>query len=88
MNYRRVGNSGLKVSTISLGAWTTYGASVQDKKLINDIVEKAVEGGINFFDNADAYAKGEAELVMGELLKPYPRHHLVLSSKVYWPQSK
>ena len=87
MNYRRVGNSGLKVSTISLGAWTTYGASVQDKKLIADIVEKAVEGGINFFDNADAYAKGEAELVMGELLSAYPRHHLVLSSKVYWPQS-
>ncbi|MDZ7705460.1 MAG: aldo/keto reductase family protein [Trueperaceae bacterium] len=88
MNYRRVGNSGLKVSTVSLGAWTTYGGSVEDKKLIANIIEKAVEGGVNFFDNADMYAKGKAESYLGEILKDYTRHHLVLSTKVFWPMSE
>ncbi|MEM7736424.1 MAG: aldo/keto reductase family protein [Deinococcota bacterium] len=87
MQYRRLGNSGLKVSAVSLGAWTTYGGSVQDKKRIADIVEKAVEGGVNFFDNADIYAKGEGERFLSDVLKDYTRHHLVLSSKVFWPMS-
>ena len=89
MKYRRVGNSGLKVSEISLGAWTTYGGSVQDRKLITSIVEAALAGGINFIDNADIYASGNAETVMGDIfqaIKP-ERHHLVLSSKVFWPMS-
>ena len=90
MKYRRLGNSGLKVSEISLGAWTTYGGSVQDRKLITSIVEKALESGINFIDNADIYATGNAETVMGEIFKDLnpPRHHLVLSSKVFWPMSE
>ena len=89
MRYRNVGRSGLKVSTVSLGAWLTYGGSVQDQKLVTEIVETALEGGINFFDNADAYARGEAERLMGEVFQDLsvPRHHLVLSSKVYWPMS-
>ena len=89
MRYRNLGKSGLKVSAISLGAWTTYGGSVQDKKLIRTIVEKALEGGINFFDNADAYARGEGERFLGGVFKDLgtPRHHLVLSTKVYWPMS-
>ena len=89
MEYRRLGKTGLKVSAISLGAWTTYGASVEDQKQITDIAEKALEHGVNFFDNADAYAKGKAETVMGNVFVDIgvPRHHLVLSSKVYWPQS-
>jgi voltage-dependent potassium channel beta subunit len=89
MRYRNLGKSGLKVSAISLGAWTTYGGSVQDKKLIRTIVEKALEGGINFFDNADVYARGEGERFLGEVFKELgtPRHHLVLSTKVYWPMS-
>ncbi len=87
MQYRRLGNSGLKVSAVSLGAWTTYGGSVQDKKLIADIVEKAVAGGVNFFDNADIYAKGEGERFLGEVLKDYTRHQLVLSTKVFWPMT-
>lgn len=89
MRYRKLGRSGLKVSVVSLGAWLTYGGSVQDQKLVTEIVETALEGGINFFDNADAYARGEAERLMGEVFGDLsvPRHHLVLSSKVYWPMS-
>ena len=87
MQYRRLGNTGMKVSTVSLGAWTTYGGSVQDKGLIKEIVERAIEHGVNFFDNADMYAKGNAERVMGEVLEGHPRHHLVLSTKVFWPMS-
>ncbi|TVR92971.1 MAG: aldo/keto reductase [Trueperaceae bacterium] len=89
MQYRRLGRSGLKVSAVSLGAWTTYGGSVQDKALIKDIVAKAFEGGINFFDNADAYARGQGEAFLGEIFEDLdiPRHHLVLSTKVFWPMS-
>jgi voltage-dependent potassium channel beta subunit len=89
MRYRRLGRSGLKVSAVSLGAWTTYGASVQDRATVRDIVAKAVELGVNFFDNADAYARGQAEAVMAEVYEDLdlPRHHLVLSTKVYWPMS-
>lgn len=90
MRYRKLGRSGLSVSVVGLGAWLTYGGSVQDQKRITEIVETALDGGINFFDNADAYAKGEAERVMGEIFQDLsvPRHHLVLSSKVYWPMSE
>jgi voltage-dependent potassium channel beta subunit len=89
MIYRRLGSSGLKVSQISLGAWTTYGGSVEDQKLITDIVEKALEGGVNFFDNADIYARGEGERTMTKALHDLgvDRHELVLSSKVFWPMS-
>ena len=89
MQYRRLGNSGMKVSAVSLGAWTTYGGSVEDKKLITQIVEKALEAGVNFFDNADAYARGKAETVMGEVYRDIgvERRHQVLSTKVYWPFS-
>jgi voltage-dependent potassium channel beta subunit len=89
MKYRRLGRAGMKVSTVSLGAWTTYGGSVQDKKLITDIVAKAFEKGVNFFDNADAYARGAGETFMGEVFADLeiPRHQLVLSTKVFWPMS-
>jgi voltage-dependent potassium channel beta subunit len=88
MRYRQMGQWGLKVSEISLGAWTTYGGSVKDRELIGEITRTAYEGGVNFFDNADEYARGAAEDVMGEVLSKYPRHTLVMSSKVYWPMSK
>lgn len=90
MRYRKLGRSGLSVSVIALGAWLTYGRSVKEGERITAIVEKALEGGVNFFDNADAYASGEAERVMGEVFQDLdvPRHHLVLSTKVYWPMSE
>jgi len=89
MKYRRLGATGMKVSQISLGAWTTYGDSVQDRERITAIVEKALEGGVNFFDNADAYARGEGERFLTGVLHDVgaERHKLVLSSKVYWPMS-
>jgi voltage-dependent potassium channel beta subunit len=89
MIYRRLGRAGMKVSAISLGAWTTYGGSVQDKELITEIVSTAFEKGVNFFDNADAYARGAGETFMGEVFADLdlPRHQLVLSTKVFWPMS-
>jgi len=89
MKYRRLGSTGMKVSQISLGAWTTYGGSVQDRALITRIVERALEGGVNFFDNADIYARGEGERYMTGVLHDIgvERHALVLSSKVFWPMS-
>ncbi len=87
MRYRALGKWGLKVSELSLGAWTTYGDSVRDLAQIKDIVRIAYDAGVNFFDNADVYATGKAEEVMGEVLADFPRHTLVLSSKAYWPMS-
>ncbi len=87
MNYRRLGNSGLKVSVLSLGGWTTFGDSVTDRRLARDIIVKAYDSGINFFDIADVYARGEAEKLMGSILKLFPRHTLVISSKAFWPMS-
>ena len=88
MRYRQLGKWGMRVSEIALGAWVTYGESVHDKEVIAEIVKIAYDGGVNFFDNADIYATGKAEEIMGEILADYPRHTLVLSSKVYWPMSE
>ncbi|HZY31405.1 MAG TPA: aldo/keto reductase family protein [Candidatus Methylomirabilis sp.] len=87
MRYRRLGKWGMKVSEIALGAWVTYGDTVHDKEVIAEIVKIAYDGGVNFFDNADIYAMGKAEEIMGEILADYPRHTLVLSTKAYWPMS-
>jgi voltage-dependent potassium channel beta subunit len=87
MEYRNLGKSGLKVSEVSLGGWVTFGHSVNDQQMVRDIVLKAYEQGVNFFDQADIYAKGKSEEMMGEVLRELPRHTLVISSKVYWPMS-
>jgi voltage-dependent potassium channel beta subunit len=87
MEYRNLGKSGLKVSEVSLGGWVTFGHSVNDQQMVRDIVLKAYEQGVNFFDQADIYAKGKSEQMMGEVLAELPRHTLVISSKVYWPMS-
>ena len=87
MKYRRLGHAGLKVSELSLGGWTTFGETLTDKQLARDIITRAYDNGINFFDIADAYAKGGAETLMGSILKEFPRHTLVISSKLYWPMS-
>ncbi len=86
MKYRRAGKSGLKVSEISLGAWLTYGRSVEDK-LSESIIHKAIESGVNFVDIADIYAKGKAEEAVGRAIKPFRRSDLVISTKVFWPMS-
>lgn len=87
MPYRRVGQSGLKVSAFGLGGWTTYGGTVEDKQTVREILLAAYEAGINFFDIADVYAKGASETAMGAVLSELPRHELVITSKVFWPMS-
>jgi len=85
--YRRLGRSGLKVSALSLGGWTTYGGSVREDGTIRRILTHAFDRGINFFDIADVYERGATETAMGQVLKDLPRHELVVSSKVFWPMS-
>ncbi len=87
MQYRNLGRCGLKVSAFSLGGWTTFGGSVTDDLSVKAILYAAFDAGINFFDIADIYAKGESERAMGRVLRDLPRHELVLSSKVFWPMS-
>jgi len=82
MKYRKLGRSGLKVSEISLGSWLTYGGYVERERAVNSI-HKAYELGINFFDTANVYERGEAEKVVGEVLKAYPRDSYVLATKVF-----
>ena len=86
MEYRRVGRSGLKVSELALGAWLTYGGSVESTTA-ERIIRMAVDHGINFIDIADIYARGEAEKVVGGAIKGMKRSDLVISSKVFWPMS-
>lgn len=89
MKFRRVGNTGLKISEIALGSWQTYGDSV-GKERSRQCLATALENGINFIDTADIYANGEAERVIGEFLaeETYTRRYLVISSKVYWAMSE
>lgn len=87
MKYRNLGRAGIKVSALALGGWTTFGDSVRDRAIVRNVISAARERGVNFFDMADAYARGESERMMGEALKPFPRHTLVLSSKVFRPMS-
>jgi len=83
MTYRRLGQSGLKLSTFSLGSWVTYGAQV-DESVAKECVLHAFENGVNFFDSAEVYAQGQAEVVLGQILSPLPQEQIVLSSKVFW----
>ena len=83
MEYRQMGRSGLKLSAISLGGWITFGSQIDDRTA-SEIVHRAYESGVNFFDNADVYAGGRAESTLGAAIKDLPRQALVLSSKVYW----
>lgn len=82
MQYRKVGRSGLRVSEISLGSWLTYG-NVVERDVARRTIETAYDLGINFFDTANVYARGEAEKVVGEVLRQYPRTSYVLATKVF-----
>lgn len=85
MEYRHLGSSGLKVSALSLGAWVTYGSQVGDDTA-QDCMVAAYEAGVNFFDNAETYASGNAETVMGNTFKRtgWKRSDLVVSTKIFW----
>jgi voltage-dependent potassium channel beta subunit len=85
MEYRNLGKSGLKVSALSLGAWVTYGGQVGEETAY-ECMTAAFEEGVNFFDNAEAYANGQAEIVMGNVVKRagWKRSDLVISTKIFW----
>lgn len=85
MQYRRLGRSGLQVSELSLGSWVTYHNQV-DASAATEMLAAAMDAGINFFDNAEAYAGGQSEVVMGEAFKALkrPRLSYVVSTKFYW----
>ena len=86
MRYRNLGQSGLKVSVLSLGSWLTFGRSVSDEDA-RRCVDLALESGITTIDTADVYHRGEAERVLGELLSSRERHHIVLATKCFFPMS-
>lgn len=85
MEYRRLGKAGLRVSALSLGAWVTYGGQVGEETAYR-CMHAAFDAGVNFFDNAEAYADGNAEIVMGNVIKKagWKRSDLVLSTKIFW----
>ena len=85
MEYRKMGKSGLRLSALSLGAWITYGGQVGEK-VAEDCMKAAYDHGVNFFDNAEAYAGGNAEIVMGNVLKKmgWQRESYVVSTKIFW----
>jgi voltage-dependent potassium channel beta subunit len=85
LKYRRLGSAGIKLSELSLGAWVTYGGQVGEAQATKCMSE-AYDLGVNFFDNAESYAHGNAETVMGNVIKGlgWRREDIVVSSKVFW----
>jgi voltage-dependent potassium channel beta subunit len=85
MKYRRMGKAGLKISELSLGAWVTYGGQVGEE-IAEQCMIAAYDAGVNFFDNAEAYARGNAEIVMGNVLKRtgWRRESYIISTKIFW----
>jgi voltage-dependent potassium channel beta subunit len=85
MDYRRLGKAGVQVSVLSFGSWLTFGKQIDDKAS-EQLMKLAYDGGVNFFDNAEIYARGQSEIVMGRVLKKikWPRSSWMVSSKVYF----
>jgi voltage-dependent potassium channel beta subunit len=85
MQYRRLGSSGLQLSVLSFGSWVTFDTQLNDD-LALECMQAAFDAGCNFFDNAEAYAGGESEAIMGRVVETlgWKRHEIVLSSKFFW----
>lgn len=85
MEYRRLGKSGLQVSALSFGSWLTFGNQISDKTA-DELMGVAYDAGVNFFDNAEGYAEGKSEIVMGNIIKnqKWERDTFVVSSKVFF----
>lgn len=85
MPYRRLGRAGLRVSALSLGSWVTYHNQVDSKSAV-EMMAAAFDAGVNFFDNAEVYAGGQSEVVMGEALRSlkWPRLNYIVSTKFFW----
>jgi len=84
LKYRKLGKWGVKVSVVSLGSWLTYGGATEEETA-RACIEKAYDLGINFFDTANAYARGASEQVVGRSLSAYARDSYVLATKVFFP---
>jgi voltage-dependent potassium channel beta subunit len=89
MKYRRLGTSGLQISELSFGAWVTFAQQISEATA-EKLMTIAYDSGVNFFDNAEVYANGKAEIVMGKILKRkgWPRDTFLVSSKVFWGGDK
>jgi voltage-dependent potassium channel beta subunit len=85
MKYRRLGKAGVKVSELSFGSWLTFGDQISDE-VAESLMRKCYENGVNFFDNAEGYARGRSELAMGKILQKvaWPRDTWLVSSKVFF----
>jgi voltage-dependent potassium channel beta subunit len=85
MEYRRMGKTGLQLSALSFGSWVTFGSQI-DNDISEELMKTAYDNGVNFFDNAEVYASGKSEEVMGVILKKmgWDRSTYVVSSKVFW----
>lgn len=83
MLYRQMGKWGLKLSELSLGSWITFGSSFGLTEA-KDLIKAAFDEGINFFDTAEVYANGAAELILGESIKQFARSDVVISTKLFW----
>jgi len=87
MEYRNLGRSGLVVSEVSVGSWLTLGSSV-DREATREIVHRAFDLGVNFFDTADVYANGAGEEALGSALRGIPRRYVVVATKCFFPMSE
>ncbi len=85
MPYRRLGNAGIKVSALSFGSWVTFNSQLDVDRAV-DCMAAAFDAGVNFFDNAEVYAGGESERIMGDAIRKlgWRRHEYVVSSKFFW----
>ena len=83
MQYNKLGKAGIRVSEISFGSWITFGKQIGSNE-VKSLMHAAFDNGINFFDNAEAYAHGEAEILMGKALSEFHREELVVSTKIFW----
>jgi voltage-dependent potassium channel beta subunit len=83
MHYNKLGSAGVRLSEIGFGSWITFAKQLGIKE-IKDIMHAAVDHGINFFDNAEGYAHGEAETLMGKILQDFRREDLVVTTKIFW----
>lgn len=83
MQYNKLGKAGIRVSEISFGSWITFGKQLGLNE-IKTLMHTAFDHGVNFFDNAESYAHGEAETLMGKALREFRREDLVISTKIFW----
>ncbi len=87
MKYRKLGNSDLQVSEISLGSWLTYAGGIEQEQA-KAAIRQAFDVGINYFDTANIYGHGAAESLVGEVLQEFSRSSYVLATKVYFPMTE